>query len=73
MSHPLCLTCQHSKRDNSTWHLRCHSPQLVKAGMAGLLVNFERDDYAEECRSHQDGTGKCGPQALNRQAMEDVA
>ncbi len=73
MTNPLCLACEHSKRDNSTWHLRCYSPQVIKAGLSGILVNFERDGVPEEGRSHDAGTGKCGAMALNRKAMEDAA
>lgn len=72
MTHPLCLSCEHHQRDVKTWHIRCYSPQVIKAGLAGILVNFERDDVPEEGRSHQDGTGKCGEMALNRKAMEDA-
>lgn len=73
MTHPLCLSCEYHKRGVNSWHIRCYSPQVIKAGLAGILVNFERDDFPEEGRSHQDGTGKCGPNLLNRKAMEDAA
>ncbi len=72
MSHNLCLSCDYMRRDQVTFHLRCYSPQLLKLRLGGILVNFERDSEPEPERSHADGTGKCGPTALNRKPREGV-
>lgn len=64
MSDSRCLDCEWMQRD-SEMRRRCYSPQLRKLGVAGILINFERDDAPEEGRSHEDGTGKCGPNKLN--------
>jgi hypothetical protein len=67
----LCADCEHMKRDNDM-RARCYSPQLVKLGVAGILTVFERDEYPEPDRTHQAGTGKCGPQHLNHRKREAV-
>lgn len=70
MSKSLCLSCAYMRRDPESFHIRCYSPQLIKMRLGGILVNFERDDTPEEGRSHSEGTGKCGPTALNRKPRE---
>jgi hypothetical protein len=72
MSESLCRDCAFMRPDLKTWHTRCYSPQLEKLGLAGILVNFERDAEPEEGRSHANGTGKCGPLALNKKQREGV-
>ncbi len=62
----LCDTCQHMRKD-SDFRKRCYSPQLVAMKTPGIICVFERDEHPEPDRSHQDGTGKCGPNAMNRQ------
>lgn len=59
MSDPRCVDCAYMVRD-SQMRRRCYSPQLKKLGIAGTLINFERDDTVEPGRSHEAGTGKCG-------------
>jgi hypothetical protein len=61
----LCGDCEYAIRDTEM-RVRCHSPQLIKLGTPGILALFERDSHPEEGRSHKDGTGKCGPAALNK-------
>lgn len=67
----LCRDCEWMKRDEA-FRMRCHSPQLVKLGYAGMIVNFERADDPDAGRSHEQGTGACGPQALNFKRREAV-
>jgi hypothetical protein len=69
----LCRTCAHVRQDKHTLHLRCHSPQLKKLRLPGILVNFERSEEPEPDRSHELGTGKCGPTAINRRPVEGAA
>ena len=65
----LCRDCEWMQTDNQM-RRRCYSPQLRRLGVAGILVNFERDDVAEPERSHAAGTGKCGPAKLNWRRRE---
>ena len=65
MSDQRCKDCEYMQTDIEM-RRRCYSPQLRKLGVAGILINFERDDAPEDGRSHEDGTGKCGPNALNK-------
>lgn len=60
----LCADCKWMQRDNQM-RSRCYSPQLTRLRLAGIIVNFERSDEPEPDRSHDLGTGKCGPNALN--------
>lgn len=64
MSDQRCIDCEWMQVDNAM-RRRCYSPQLRRLGVAGIMINFERSDEAEEGRSHETGTGKCGPQGLN--------
>ncbi len=66
-----CADCEYMKRDKEH-RMRCYSPQLVKFGFPGILVNFECDVVIEGCRSHEAGTGKCGPQRINYIKREGV-
>lgn len=59
-----CTDCEWMRRD-AEMRRRCYSPQLRKLGVAGILINFERSDEVEEGRSHDAGTGKCGPMKIN--------
>lgn len=68
----LCLSCVHMRRDAVTYHMRCYSPQLLKLRLGGILCNFERSTEPEPDRSHDLGTGKCGPDAVNREARRGV-
>lgn len=61
---PLCQSCEYLKID-ARMNRRCYSPQLQKMRLAGIITVFERDDATEDGRSHEEGTGKCGPNALN--------
>jgi hypothetical protein len=61
----LCTDCEWGQRDNQM-RMRCYSPQLRRLGTPGIIVQFERDDAVEEDRSHDKGTGKCGPTGLNK-------
>lgn len=65
MSDQICHDCEYLKIDSKMYR-RCYSPQLQKLRLAGIITVFERDDTTEEGRSHADGTGKCGPNALNK-------
>lgn len=65
----LCNDCVWMQRDTEM-RARCYAPQLLRLRLAGILVNFERDDALEEGRSHADGTGKCGPMKLNHKRRE---
>jgi len=60
----ICADCKWMQRDNQM-RSRCYSPQLTKMRTAGIIVNFKRDATPEPDRSHELGTGKCGPNALN--------
>jgi hypothetical protein len=62
----LCHDCEWMQRDNDM-RARCYSPQLRKLGTPGIIVQFERDSAPEPERSHDTGTGKCGPSAINKQ------
>lgn len=64
MTDDRCRDCEWMQLDKEL-RPRCYSPQLRKMGLPGILINFERDDTAEEGRSHEAGNGKCGPQRLN--------
>lgn len=59
-----CLDCEWMQVDNRM-NRRCYSPQLRKLGVPGIIIVFERDDAPEDGRSHEAGTGKCGPLKLN--------
>ena len=72
MSNHLCRSCAYMREDEKTLHLRCYSPQLIKIRLGGILVNFERSSEPEPDRSHDLGTGKCGPTAINRKAKEAI-
>lgn len=67
----LCRDCEWMQTDNEM-RRRCYSPQLRRLGVAGILINFERDDTPEPERSHEAGTGKCGPAKLNWRRKEGV-
>jgi len=73
MSLTLCRSCAHMRQDEKTLHLRCYSPQLVKLRLGGILCNFERSSEPEPDRSHDLGTGKCGPNLLNYKKREEAA
>lgn len=62
---PLCQGCEYLKID-ARMNRRCYSPQLQKLRLAGINTVFERDSTVEEGRSHEEGTGKCGPLGLNK-------
>jgi hypothetical protein len=66
----LCRDCAHMRpdADGGRW---CYAPQIIKANGRGTRCIFERDSYPETDRSHANGTGKCGPQALNMTRKED--
>lgn len=51
---------------------RCYSPQIKAAGLAGILVNFERDATAEPNRSREAGNGKCGQMGHNYKRREAI-
>lgn len=65
----LCRDCAHmrTQEDGGRW---CHAPQLLKAQGRGSRCIFERDGYPEPDRSHDKGTGKCGPFHINFQRRE---
>lgn len=65
MSDQRCKDCEYMQVDGDM-RRRCYSPQLRRLGVAGILINFERSDEVEEGRSHEEGTGKCGPLGLNK-------
>lgn len=67
----ICRDCLYMRRDLE-FRERCYSPQLYAMSTPGIPCTFERDDAIEEGRSHDDGTGKCGPQGLNRRVSEGV-
>lgn len=60
----LCRDCKHMRHDEDggRW---CYSPQIIKLQGRGTRCIFERDGFPEPERSHQNGTGKCGPSHLN--------
>ena len=62
----LCRDCAHMRPDGDggRW---CYSPQIIKAQGRGTRCIFERDGFPETERSHDTGTGKCGPRHLNFQ------
>ena len=60
----LCQSCEYLKIDDRM-NRRCYSPQLHKLRLAGINVVFERDNTIEDGRSHEAGTGKCGPMKIN--------
>jgi hypothetical protein len=65
----LCRDCAHMRpdEDGGRW---CYSPQILKAQGRGTRCIFERDNFSEPERSHDNGTGKCGPQHLNFKRKE---
>jgi len=66
----LCRDCAHMRTydDGSRW---CHSPQIHKAQNGrGTRCVFEVDHYPETGRSHEAGTGKCGPTKRNFKRRE---
>lgn len=71
MTDQRCKDCEYMRVDNEM-RRRCYSPQLYKLGIAGILINFERDDAPEAGRDHKSGTGKCGPAALNKKPKVGV-
>lgn len=71
MTDQRCKDCEWMHLDNEM-RRRCYSPQVRAARIAGILINFERDDAPEPDRSHQAGTGKCGPAAINKRKREGV-
>lgn len=50
---------------DSQMRRRCYSAELKKLGIAGILINFERDTTLEPGRSREAGTGKCGAAGNN--------
>ena len=68
---PLCHDCEYLKID-ARMNRRCYSPQLQKLRLSGINAVFERDNTVEEGRSHDAGTGKCGPTALNKKPKVGV-
>jgi hypothetical protein len=66
----LCRDCAHMRAD-ADGNRFCFSPQIMKANGRGIRAVFERDSFPETERSHANGTGKCGPQALNIKRRED--
>lgn len=71
MTDPRCESCAYMTRD-SRMRRRCYSPQIKAAGLAGILVNFERDATQEPGRSREAGNGKCGPNELNYKSREGI-
>lgn len=71
MTDPRCESCAYMVRD-ARMRRRCYSPQIKKAGLAGILINFERDATPEPERSVEAGNGKCGPLELNYKRREAV-
>ena len=67
----LCNDCEWMRLDNQM-RRRCHSPPLQKLRVPGMMVNFELDDLPEPDRSHESGTGKCGPTRINYKKREAV-
>ena len=67
----LCRDCAHMRLadDGGRW---CWAPQLVKLQGRGTRCVFERDTYPEPHRSHDNGTGKCGPGFMNFKRREAV-
>lgn len=67
----LCRDCEymHPDRDGGRW---CSSPQILKHLGKSIRCVWERDNAPEPERSHDDGTGKCGQQALNFKRREYV-
>lgn len=64
MTDDRCKDCEFMQPDKQM-RRRCYSPQLRKVGMAGIIINFERDDTPEDNRSAEAGTGKCGSAGRN--------
>lgn len=64
-----CADCEWMQIDNQM-RRRCYSPQLRRMGTPGIPINFERSDEVEEGRSHDAGTGKCGPMKINYRRRE---
>jgi hypothetical protein len=61
----MCRFCMHSREDGS--YRRCYSPQLIAAGLAGRLIQFEADGFDEPTRHGP--TRKCGQRSLNHLAL----
>ena len=70
MSDSICTTCRYHKISREDFIPRCYSPQLQALSLAGIRAIFERADEPDPSRSHLDGTGACGPMALNHQPKE---
>lgn len=66
-----CRDCahMHPDRDGGRW---CSSPQILKHLGHSIRCVWERDNTVEKGRSHEAGTGKCGPQAANFTLREFV-
>lgn len=67
----LCRDCAHMRPDDDggRW---CYSPQIIKLQARPTRCIFERDNFVESERSHDKGTGKCGPAHLNWKRREAV-
>lgn len=65
----LCRDCEymHPDREGGRW---CSSPQALKGLGHSIRCVWERDQHVELDRSHANGTGKCGPRALNYKKRE---